>query len=778
MSKTHPIRWPLALAVTLLLPVAVAAQVIEEEDLKEKELETAPRFEAPKGDAELEILFAAAEDAFFDAADPTVAAAEIDRVLDALEEQRHTGELSAKARSLLVRALAYRAELRHELDDADGADEDLGRILELDPRAELDREAVSADLVERFARIRKERVGELRVTADPPDLELSIDGRAIALGGGEEAAGEGEEAGDELLGALGEGEGAEEAPPPETVVTLLAGIRLVEATRPGYAPLAQEVEVTAGRETPLALTLERISAVIRLHTRPVAAEVTLDGVPYGETTGVAGERFAAAENLGRYRREEFSSEFLVPDVEPGLRVIEVKKEGYRPFRAELRVSDLRDYDMPPIVLDEQRGTLVLRGLDADADLEIDGREARPESRGAETARISLGPGEHQVQVTRGRTRMFSTRVRLADRQTIEINVRLRPGLAFLGVLGTKGDDLARALRLGLAQGERWSLLDRSPEAREVLPKAGLTAESARRAAEGDAAAVDWPRVQTAVDARAPGLVYVLAVVADDLLGSQADVWIWAAAPGPARPDRLRIDLGRPAEIERLAGYFHRVLPLRRPWLGALVVSSDASPHPVIADLTPGGPLAATGARVGDQIVAIARVPVFSGADVEARLLAAETGETVDVGLQTPGGTQNVQVTLGTSPRLYSRPLPDRPDAIAYTELLLIDERARFAERWVVRLNQALVLLRTRDYEGAVRLLRDLEAPENPNGVGRATVDYWLGVALANAGSSYREAAAEAFHRAAEVEGARLGHHDGPWVAPRARARLRMLSGGS
>ncbi len=135
------------------------------------------------------------------------------------------------------------------------------------------------------------------------------------------------------------------------------------------------------------------------------------------------------------------------------------------------------------------------------------------------------------------------------------------------------------------------------------------------------------------------------------------------------------------------------------------------------------------------------------------------------------------MTLGTSPRLYSRPVPELPDAIAYTELRLMDERARPAERWVVRLNQALVLLRARDYEGAVRLLRDVAAPDNPDGVGRATVDYWLGVALSHAGTTYHDAAVEAFRRAADAPGARLDHDDGPWVAPRARARLVMLSGG-
>lgn len=757
----------LFLIVFLLAFAAAGAQEIEEEDLRETELEQAPQLGGPQDDAALETLFVEAENVFFNAEDPAVARQAFDRVLSAIEARRHTGELSETARRLLLRALAYRAELYLEIEEKDAMEADLGRILELDPRAELDEDAVSAKLAGEFAKIRKERLGELRVTADPPDLELRIDGRVIPLAipppAVDEAAPDSEPPPDP----------GDAAPPPaETVVTLLAGIRLVEATRPGFAPLAQEIEITAGKETPVDLVLERLSAVVRLHTRPSGGAVSLDGVPYGSTSGEASESFFRADTLGRYRREEFSSEFLVPDVGLGLSRLTVEKEGYRPYRAELRIDELRDYDLPPIVLEEERGTLVLRDLPSGAELTVDG-ERTPSA-----ARLALTPGEHHVQVTAGRSRMFSTRVRLADRQTIEVNVRLRPGLAFLGVLGPDSEDLERALRRSLDDAERWSLLDRAPEAREVLPKAGLTVESSRRAAEGEASAVDWTRVQTAVDAQAPGLVYLLAVVADDLLGAQADVWIWAASPGPAEPDRLRVDLGRPDEIDRLKEVFHRRVPLRRPWLGGLVLTTGAAPHPVIADVTPGGPLEPSGVRPGDLIVGIAGVPVFSGADVEARILAAETGEPIEVGVQTPGGPQKARVVLGASPLVHSEPFAGVPESIGFTDLLLTAERARPEEAWVIRLNQALILLRARDYEGAVRLLREIEAPEQPNGVGRAAVDYWLGVALANTGPTYRDKAVEAFRRAAKVEGARLDHHDGPWVAPRARARLIALGAGS
>jgi hypothetical protein len=50
-------------------------------------------------------------------------------------------------------------------------------------------------------------------------------------------------------------------------------------------------------------------------------------------------------------------------------------------------------------------------------------------------------------------------------------------------------------------------------------------------------------------------------------------------------------LGRQEEARQLAARFSPSLLLRRPWLGGLVITSDASPHPLVAYVTPDGPLA-------------------------------------------------------------------------------------------------------------------------------------------------------------------------------------------
>ena len=65
-----------------------------------------------------------------------------------------------------------------------------------------------------------------------------------------------------------------------------------------------------------------------------------------------------------------------------------------------------------------------------------------------------------------------------------------------------------------------------------------------------------------------------------------------------------------------------------------------------------------------------------------------------------------------------------------------------------------------------------------SGLGQATVLYWLGIALAKVGPDHMDDARNAFAQAAQTAGGRLLHNDGPWLEPRARARLTALGASS
>ncbi len=732
---------------------------IEEEDLDETapaEMGEDPPFAASVDEEALEELFATGE-ALFESEDQGASLQPFGQVIGELEAALSGGELSGgglsdRARTLLARSYSFRAQVSFNFGDSERVEDDLRRMLEVQPWADLERDLVSPKLVDQFDALRRELVGDISFVAEPLDMEVTVDGLAV----------------DVLAGALG----------------VLAGTRRVVARRPGYTPLDQEIEVEAGKSASFELTLERTSAVIRLNTRPSGCEVRLDGSRRGTTEGSAPEGFLPEGSSALYRREEFSDELVLTDVELGLRELEIRRDGYRPYRAELMIDDLLDYPIPPVVLEQQSGTLVFLDLPREAEIRVDDRPVRVDNPGSSRPRLTLPPGEHAMTISEGRSRMFSTHLRLADRQTMEVAVRMRPGLAFLGVLGGDPEtarNLDQALRVTLGKSGKWTLLDRTAAGRRALGTAGVDA-AALRAAEARRVisageGIDWQALQQRIDAEAPGLVYVVAVPENDLVASAYTLWIWPAAPGPPRPDRVRLPLREPRPLEQLAESFNRQIELRRPWVGALLIDSDGAPHPLVAEVAPGSPAEAAGLTAGDQVMGVSQVPVLNRAAFDERIAAAETGEVLDIAVRGPGGARVAKLTLGAGPIFLSRRTPDLLDSVAFSELLLMEEEAAEDDRWILRVNQALILMRAHRWQQAARTLGNVRAPQRSHGVSQATVDYWLGLALSESGPEYLDNARTILERAAKAEGARLDHNDGPFLAPRAQARIRALGGG-
>ena len=748
---------PLLLVLSALPGSQAAAQLfpeIEEEEIVEEEIPEAESLAVEVRDPgvasdEVKELFAEAEQ-LFHTADQPASLPLFGTLVDLLEAQRLTSGLDEEARGLLVKSLAYRAQVHFNLGEQALVDEDLGQMLGIEPDAELDRDLVSPKLVAQFDKVRDQTIGQVDFILDPPDAEVFVDTIRV----------------DALAGPVG----------------MLAGVHTLEIHRPGYVTDQRQLEVRAGRSDTVEAVLERDSPILRLHTRPPGADVLLDGQLMGVTAGTAPEGYLPEGAGTIYRREDFSAELILDDLETGSYVVEVRKDGYRPKRLEIGLYDLLDYPMPPIVLEPESGRLTFQNMPRGGRILVNGEETRADTPGASRPTVTLPPGDHQITVIGEGARMFSTRLSLADRQSIEVRVKMRPGLTFLGVLGadeTSANDVSRLLRGAFGESSQWALVDRSADGPQMLEELGVDAEALRSLARGGPQPrdVDWRRVQTTVDREAAGLVYLVAVLDNDLLASEARLWIWPAAPGPSRPDDLILPMGDRLAAEQVLQAFDRSVPLRRSELGALVVDSKALPHPVVADITPAGPAEAAGIRIGDQILGFQGTPIQTRRQLDERLLVAEPGETIEIAVRGSQGTRSVRVSLDTSPWIVAGRQTDLLDALAWARLVLLEESTDARERWVVRLDRALLQLRAGDPEGAVRLLRDVDAPQNSHGVGRSTVDYWLGIALSRLGPRFRDAAVEALQRAASVPGARLDHDDDAWVAPRAEARLHALRSG-
>ena len=168
-------------------------------------------------------------------------------------------------------------------------------------------------------------------------------------------------------------------------------------------------------------------------------------------------------------------------------------------------------------------------------------------------------------------------------------------------------------------------------------------------------------------------------------------------------------------------------------------------------------------------------PVGSASDLRSRIAGSGGAEFV---LETgsPGAYRTVSIIPGSSPHTLSLTDPDLLDPAAAALLSRVASQYEGdAEGWLLDLNRALLHMRAGEWVQAVRVLREVDAPDGP-GLGQAAVNYWLGVALLEADrSSYESTARDLFAQAAAVEGARFRHDDGPLVRTRARARVESQS---
>jgi serine protease Do len=94
----------------------------------------------------------------------------------------------------------------------------------------------------------------------------------------------------------------------------------------------------------------------------------------------------------------------------------------------------------------------------------------------------------------------------------------------------------------------------------------------------------------------------------------------------------------------------------RPWLGLVVQESLEAAYGLptdegvyIAAVTPGGPAASAGVRVGDDIMAVDGRHTHSLQDLSDALMQHKVGEKVTLTLQRAGATTTLQVTLGERP---------------------------------------------------------------------------------------------------------------------------------
>ncbi len=688
-------------------------------------------------------------------------------------------------------AWLYLAAARWTLGDRDAADASLDRIVRLDPRFELDAETAGRQLTDRLERRKEELLGRVSFFVLPRDARILVGDAEFGNAAPPETPPR------EERGEPGDGGDADAAADPETGMDaepgpepfeppepspMLVGDYLAFISRPGFLPATAAFTVIGGRDLEVEVELERDSAVVLLRTAPTGAAVLVDGIERGRTAGQAEPWFRPDGPASDHPPEDFSEELRVEDLAPGRYRITIEKDGFRSFVTRLQLPDLRDYELPPIVLEREEAVIGLAGLPESAAVLGNGRILRPD-RSKSPPQVRLPPGAYDISVTHGALGYFETSVIAEDRRRLDIEIELRPALVYLGVLG---DDPAGARALDAALesfrgASAYSVLGRATEGVAALAGLGVDAEVLRERAAARRE-LDWPAVQEHIQAGLPAALYFVAVLNDDLVADAVDLWWWPAAPGPARPDvrTVRIDDGRldGKALVSLAGGLDPDLGLQAPRFGAVLIDSLSADAPIVATVEPRGPAQEAGLRPGMGVLAINGTAAYSTLQLTSVLEDLRPGDVVELEIQDRDTVRVLTVEPEWGWTQLDVRSPDLLPSAAAARLLQELERTGDIPRWLLEFDLANLLLAGGDARAAIRSLRTIDAPGRA-GLGRETVQYTVGLALQMLGDegqdAYRARARAVFDALATAERGRLGSDAGPKVGPRARLQAEALA---
>lgn len=641
-------------------------------------------------------------------------------------------------RPLLAAAYELRARSRFGLSNRDGARQDLTALVTLDPAHALPGN-VAAGVSQMFDEVKRASVGVLLVTLEPIDAALTIDGIAVSAAGGP--------------------------------VPLAVGPRTVAASRGGYRPFEQQVNIVAGTETPLSVTLERIASRVTVLTSPADVEVVLDGIVRGRTpAGPAPEVYAdAAARIG-VTIDKLSGPIFVDDVGNGSRLFEFRRPCYITKDSRRTISVPQDWVIE-MKLDPAAATVKVQSNVAGAEVLLNG-----ESKG--TAPLVLpevceGPQVLEVTAPVGR---FIRRFEARAKETLQIDADVAPALALVSVGGDDarygGEDLRLLAERQLEPARSLTVfLPRSESIGEALGDLRLPPEwlavdrngrPLAQAAEVSAAARREASQQLARRFGAQGVAGISL-----LPGGEGRAVISLLAAGAADPDVLEIPLGSAVSAELLRE-LDAPFDVQRPSLDFTGVDIADVPGAAVVTVVPGGQAAQAGIGPGDVIVGVREAAVASVADLERQIAALAPGQQVPVAVRDRNGsTRTVMAATAIRPLLVSV-----EDRMTRFNKLALDLRFRLTnvtdptQEMLLRLNLAVALLRLGNAAEARRELARVKLADGP-GISNGTVQYLQ--ALTFEATNQPAEAELALRAAAAIEGARLSTF-GPLISDLVKAR--------
>jgi tetratricopeptide (TPR) repeat protein len=672
------------------------------------------------------------------------AIAEFDQVVQVYD----AGKLQEGGESALhsvAEALDLRARAYFNLGDRDRAAADFAKLLRVDIDYQIDRRVVSPKVIDLYEQVKKENVGTLSVSTDPPGAVVYLNDEEVSR-------------------------------TPVSGRAIMGGTYKLRLALKGFVDHQEDLILNPRTELKRDIKLTPNRRTLQFITEPSGVNVLIDGAVAGTTFGsLSPELQSQVKNAG-LDPAKASAPLVIPNVEPGEHQVRFEKECFEPQPRTIQVTlDLEKNSVQsfqPVALKQEIGTIRVTSHPSGAEVFVDGK-----SQGMTPLQQAVVcAGDREIRVAKKGEGVWFDQVRIKPDATNLLDATLRPTLLYVGTF--RLDEWGRL---------SWSdedklLLDQLSSLRSVNQVRGNDTLKSLR--ESLVAELQQP---TQAEKLRKGAGLPPARVLDSLGRFQADLLLVGISlseqGGKGRealflysseqpePDVVKLDLGKLAEVQDYLTRFDRVPELTRPWVGASFTDTLLGEGPVAVRVVKSGPGDRAGLLAGDQVISVNGKKVS-----EAKALLVETAgwkekDRLSFSVRRDATTQSVGLTVESTPVLIPLYSPDR----LYNKALCdYRQLARGADepfqRALAQVNLGLAFMHFQAYDKALSESFNVVNLPPGGGISRGTVRYYQGLCYLK--KDLVPEARTAFQEAAASPDATLESNDGPPVAARAKNLLQ------
>jgi len=653
-----------------------------------------------------------------------------------ITEEKVKRPLTEPERQLLLRSLDYLGQdfyLSEQQDQARGV---FLKLIEIEPNYRLNEDLVSPKIIDFFNEIKSENMGLISVTTVPPGAKVTIDGKEVGT--------------TDL-----------------TDLYVMKGDHDLEVNRQGFFPKKVTVSVVPGKTQKVNLPLERSSSVAYFITYPKGIELVMAGKVLGTTGGDAGERGMQASQENNLTPTDVSADFPVSDLQPGVYEIEFRKPCWETQLRRVTLDKNDDFYFAPIIMEPSLAMLNITADDPKANIFIDNEYVGL----APKQQHKLCSGKHLIKI-KGPLGKFQQQIEIKKDQVLNIDAKLNPSLAFLGVVPGPGV-------LGASKDDVTAQAIRELSTVKTLNFQDSTADGAA-ATESIQLIVSGFRSGAADKSRMEQIQNLCSKVESDLLligyltkeQTQNTVQFFLASNWSSMADVRTMDASDTTQWKRFKDQLDHEEPLFEKRLGVHFIDTTITPGPVISTVSLKTFEDTQPLTVGDIVTAVNDRPVKSGAETLAAARELQTQERINLTLQRTGANVTLPV------RMISSPLEipfENADLLFNRQFAVYKKVLNLSivplEKNIATLNVALCYMHFGEFNLALEQLRLVQL-DRAVGIGTGTAKYHAATCYKELGN--QKEAMDHLNEASRFAQNTLGSDDGIALAPEVDRAKRSL----